>query len=156
MMLVNIWNIENQTFHLEKTHWKQNSIHVIFQPELICKICSKAYLSKAELASYIRFHDSKQSQVPSQQLTGNLCHFYDKECGSAAGLKSHMRRHRVNGNDKDRTFACHIWGRNCMGEFSLRSQMCVWRQSLWNWSDDLLCKESCRHYIYIYIYNLKC
>ena len=38
-----------------------------------------------------------------------------------AGLKSHMRMHRCNVNNKDSYLVCHICNRACKNEFALKS-----------------------------------
>ena len=56
---------------------------------------------KNGLASHMRSHDSKQlqanfTQVFPQQLTGDLC----QVCGSVAGLRYHIKVHKVSINTK--------------------------------------------------------
>ena len=69
---------------------------IFFYREHVYNIFRRVCLSKARLASHMRFRDSKQSQtafmnVLRQKPTDNLCYFCEKICESTACLFENER-----------------------------------------------------------------
>ena len=75
--------------------------------------------SKAELASYMKSHDSKLSETRftkelQQQPISNSSQFSYKAFGSTESLRNHMKVHRSNVNEKNKqtvnSFVTHAIG----------------------------------------------
>ena len=95
--------LEYQTLHLKTSTLKAELCPwyrtLYYQNMFVISVVVSVYL---KLVSY----DNKQSQVnftqvSLQQPKGKLCLFCDKVCGCMADLRSHIRMHKDNADDKD-------------------------------------------------------
>ena len=141
-VLSSILNTENQVSWkklFRNRTWLQPQILfnlVMFVTSTVGTVCPKLNLLVIWDLMTANNHGLIRQVLPQQPIS-NSCQFCSKVCGSAAGVRSHMKVNRII-SAKDGAFTCYIYGRTCKNKVGFKGHMHVHWWYLWDWGDGLL------------------
>ena len=95
-----------------------------------CNICDRICLSKAGLASHMRYHNSNSDAITynyqdiASSSSGTSCQLCNKVCKSSSGLKRHMKVHKESKSEvsvQKHSFKCPSCTMVCKSKAGLKS-----------------------------------